>query len=107
MENNNKSGGNFLSGFLIGIIIGAGVVFLLATKRGKKILKAISEEGSENISNILDKIDKSVDMSDESLEESSGEITEDKGSVIREENIINEDKPKIRRFFRGISKRAN
>jgi len=103
MENNNsRSGNNFFSGFLLGALIGAGIVFLLGTKKGKKILKAISEEGAGNISNILDKINKSVDMPDESLEE-EGMLSENLSS---KENVV-KDKPKIRRFFRGISKRVN
>lgn len=117
-NNNNKSGGNFFSGFLLGTLVGAGLVFLFGTEKGKKVLKAISEEGAENISNILDKIDKSVDLPDESLEDPSfastfAKATVDKkasagkGSNDEEEILIKNDKSKTRRFFRGISKRVN
>ena len=48
MENNNhKSGGNFFSGFLLGALVGAGLVFLFGTEKGKKVLKAIGHR--ENV----------------------------------------------------------
>ncbi|MCL5970463.1 MAG: hypothetical protein M1450_03115 [Patescibacteria group bacterium] len=51
MTNNNGShcgGGNkFLTGLMWGAIIGGGLVFLLGTKKGKKIIKMLSEEGIE------------------------------------------------------------
>ncbi len=45
--NNNHQGGGFMNGFLWGAIIGAVVVFLLGTKKGKNILKLVSEESFE------------------------------------------------------------
>ncbi len=90
--NGSGHGSNFFSGFLVGALVGAAVVFLLGTKKGKKLLKAISEEGVENISNILENADKSVDL-DEILEDESS-LSTDKA------------KPKARRFFRGISRHA-
>jgi gas vesicle protein len=111
--NDNKLGGNFFSGFLLGALVGAAVVFFLGTKKGKRILEVISEEGAGKISNILDKIDKSVDLPDESLEDeefsfaASDAATAGKGSNGEEEIPIGKTKPKIRRFFRGVSKRVN
>ena len=99
MENNNKSNGNFFSGFLLGVLVGGFLVFLLGTKKGKKLLKAISEEGLDNLSGILEKEDKAVGL-DEVYEE---EEVAPKKHVIIERDI--EEKPK--RFFRGISRRVN
>lgn len=98
---NNKSGSNFFSGFLLGALIGGVVVFLLGTKKGKRILKTISEEGAENISSILDKIDK-ANLQDELSEDDpmSDEDLSSKETVVK-------DKPKAKRFFRGISKHVN
>lgn len=104
MDNNNNSGNNFLSGFLLGALIGAAVVFLLGTKKGKRLLKAISEEGIDNISNILDGANKTED-----LDEVSGDKKEDilpKREFAVKENPI-ERKPKVRRFFKGISRHLN
>lgn len=44
--NNNSNGGSFNS-FLLGLIIGGGAVFLLGTKRGKELVKTITEGGLE------------------------------------------------------------
>ncbi len=99
MDNNNKSGNNFFSVFLLGVLVGAAVVFLLGTKKGKRLLKAISEEGAENISNILEKVDKSVNLDE--VSETSEELNS------QEEISIEKTKPKARRFFRGISRHLN
>lgn len=50
MTNNNGSNGGgskFMTGLMWGAIIGGGLVFLLGTKKGKKIIKTLSEEGIE------------------------------------------------------------
>lgn len=113
MENNNRSGNNFFSGFILGALVGAAVVFLLGTKTGKKILKAISEEGSENIANLLNKINKSVDLQDEVFEDdpifadASVDKSAGKGNKT-EKRVVIEEKPRVtRRFFRGISRHVN
>lgn len=98
----NRSGGNFFSGFLLGALIGAAMVFFLGTKKGEKILKAISEKGLNDISNIIEKADKEVN-SDEVYEKEEN-IVPKKQTVIGE---TIEQKPKTRRFFRGISRHLN
>lgn len=105
MDNNsNKSGNNFFSGFLLGALVGAAIVFLLGTKKGKRILKAISEEGEGKISNILNKIENSVNLEDESLEDEK--IVAPKKEIVKK--VIVEERPKTgRRFFRGISRHVN
>ncbi len=104
MNNDNnqigiKQGNNFLSGFLFGVLVGALTVFLFGTKRGKRLLKVISEKGAGNISDILEKMDKSINT-DEILEDESAPV-----KMSKEENVIK--KPAVRRFFRGISRHAN
>jgi len=104
MENNNLStnsghGNNFFSGFLLGILVGGFVVFLLGTKKGKKLLKTISEEGLDNLSNVLEKAETTADL-EEVYEE---EETAPKKQVTLKKDI--DDKPK--RFFRGISRHSN
>lgn len=110
MENNNPSAGsgrgnNFLSGFLLGALVGAGIVFLFGTKKGKKILKAISEEGEGKISNILNKIENSVDLEDEFEDEEKIETIAPKREIAKK--VVVEERPKARRFFRGISRHLN
>jgi len=104
-NNNNKSGNNFLGGFLIGILVGAVIVFLLATKKGKKILKVISDDGLDNISNILEKANKAMDPDEMYDEEEREESAPQRQIIAVKKNV--EEQPKTRRFFRGISRHLN
>lgn len=72
---NNNSGSKFFDGFLWGAIIGGGVVFLLGTKKGKRLLKTVTEEGVEGLSEILE-AQMGDDLSDEEIEESEDEEIE-------------------------------
>jgi gas vesicle protein len=105
MDNNNgKSNNNFLSGFLLGALIGGAIVFLLGTEKGKKILKAISDEGLDNLSDILEKADKATNL-DEVFEEEEEQEISPKTELIEKESSDDRRKPK--RFFRGISRHLN
>jgi uncharacterized protein YcfJ len=104
MDNNNsKSNNNFLSGFLLGALIGGVIVFLLGTEKGKKILKAISDEGLDNLSDILEKADKAANL-DEVFEEEEQEISPKTELIAKE---VSDDRRKPKRFFRGISRHLN
>lgn len=108
MENNNSnSGGKFVNGFLLGALIGVGVVFLLGTKKGKKVLKTISEEGLSSIPNILEKVEKFEDIDEDQEVE---RVTPQKKATPAEDELGDESedvRPKVKRFFKGISKRFN
>lgn len=57
-----------MNGLLIGLVLGAGLVFLLTTKRGKKILHALTDEGLESISSMDDlykRLEKAVKVATE------------------------------------------
>lgn len=111
MNNDNQNEGKFLSGFLLGLLVGGFVVFLLGTKKGKKLLKAISEDGVDNIFNILDEANRPEDFQDEELDEIVEKPSFVKAPVGRREFAVKDrsiqEKPKARRFFRGISRRVN
>ena len=101
-------GGKFFNGFLLGLLVGAALMFLFGTKKGKKLLKAISEDGAENISNILEKppfAQAMVDPLSPQASDGHGESEGQREFAIKE--TVTEEKPKVRRFFRGISRRAN
>ncbi len=51
---NNNGNSRFLDGFMLGIIVGALGVFLFGTKSGKNLMKILSEEGLEGISNLME-----------------------------------------------------
>lgn len=72
-------------------------------KTGNRLLRAISEEGADNISNILEKADETI-TSDEKYEEEK-ELAPKRKFTIKE--TLTEEKPKVRRFFRGISRHLN
>ena len=76
-------------------------MFLLATKKGKKILKTISEEGLDKVNDILEKTERKADLEEVYNEEE--EVAVPKREISRREEI--ETKP--RRFFKGISRRLN
>lgn len=102
-NNNNKSGNSFFNGFLLGILVGAAAVFLLGTEKGKRLLKAISEEDIGNISNILKEAE-DVTKPDE-VHKTSQRITPKRETIVKKEYL--ESKPKVRRFFRGVSRHLN
>lgn len=103
--NNNNNGNGFASGFLIGVIVGAALVFLLATKKGKKLLSAISEEGLDNIADLVDEVEdgfgEEEELSEPESVQSSAEETKPKVHTNGETK-----KSPIRRFFKGVPKRS-
>lgn len=104
MENNNPSAGSgqgkFLNGFLLGALIGAGAVFLLTSKKGKELLKTLSEEGLDNISELLREEDQVVNDEEDKLGQEKKEPNGEEGHA----QEINK-KPLVKRFFRGISRK--
>lgn len=105
MENNN-SGNKFFSGFLWGAIIGGGLVFLLSTKKGKKLLQLISDKGLEGLSGLISDNEILDDEYDEDEELAESDKPADR-EVNREvkENTSHNGETKIKRFFKGISKK--
>ena len=97
MENNNQ-GGKFINGFLLGALIGAGAVFLLGTKNGKKILKNLSEDGIGNITDILEQAGE-LEEDDEEGEPTSAKASAGEMKYPVQAREIPK-KPLIRRFFR-------
>ncbi|MEK7534261.1 MAG: YtxH domain-containing protein [Patescibacteria group bacterium] len=100
MESNNNGGNKFLNGFLLGALIGGGAIFLLSSEKGKKILKILSEEGLDKISDLLQE-------QENTMEDDLGEDEAFSVNGESEDNTVKEEKkPFVRRFFRGISKRT-
>lgn len=126
--NNNSNGGNgFLAGFLIGAAIGGVAVFFLGTKKGKQLLKTISEEGLDSISDLAEYVEEEVE---EKIEEKVAPVVEKikevkeevKEAILQEEpeeqmpeasgqpavetNGHTKKQPLHRRLFKGIPKRS-
>lgn len=87
--------GRLSNGFILGLIIGGGAVFLFGTKTGKKLLKKFSEEGWEGLTEILEEVDMG-EYEEEPVEEATnGELKEE---------VPEEVKVSKKRFFKKSSK---
>lgn len=92
-------GGHFLNGFVFGLIIGAALVFLFGTKKGKKLLQILSEEKFDDLKQFLDQME---DEEDEFVEEEIPAEETSNGHA-NPEPIVH--KPVKKRLFRGIRRR--
>lgn len=105
-HSNQSKGPGFINGFLWGAIIGAGVVFLLGTKKGKNILKVISEEGLELSELFSEEVQEDEQPKKEEHHKCKECQTEEKETA--PSNSQNGALAKIahsgRRFFRGTHK---
>ncbi len=99
--NNNENGGKFLNGFLWGALLGGGVVFLLGTKKGKKLLKTITEEGLDGIAGLEDFVEDEVDEYEEPVVVKS-KPKEPSKTVETQDEVVSS----TRRLFKGIPKKS-
>lgn len=96
MNNDNR----FSHGFLLGLIIGGGAVFLLGTKTGKNLLKIASEQGLEGFANLLEEYDlASVEEYEDETKEENKTNGHVKNSFEKEEVEVKES-PSKKRFFK-------
>ncbi len=100
MNNNSR----FSNGFVFGLIVGGGAVFLLGTKTGKKILKNLSEQGWEGLTKMLEEVDLAEYEEEEPLEEVSSTNHQHADEEIKEEVKEEVKGPMKKRFFRKSPK---
>jgi hypothetical protein len=99
----NNHDSKFSTGFLLGLIVGGGAVFLLGTKTGKNLLKIVSEQGLDGLITVLEDYDLAGLEEYEEEEENStesksnGHVKEER--VEKEEN--RQESPK-KRFFKRV-----
>ena len=107
--NDNK----FTTGLMLGIIIGGGAVFLLGTRTGKNLLKILSEQGMDGLTDLLEEynIGDLVNLGDEPKEEVEDSVEEDEEVAQPKENHVKESEPKAeskpapkKHFFKRIRK---
>lgn len=89
-EYKNHSGNGFFNGLVMGAVFGGACVFLFGTKKGKQVLKTLTENGLENFSDITEMFS----------DEDDSDSTDNK--ILKEEDK-SPVKP-LKRFFRGIKK---
>jgi gas vesicle protein len=94
---NQHQGSGFFNGFLLGIVVGAAIVFLVATKKGKKILKLISEEGLDSLENLIKEDELDELMNEENSIEKNGVPEE---PILETNGENKETVAKKRRFFK-------
>lgn len=85
-HHDHHTGGGFSSGLIFGAVLGAGAVFLLGTKGGRKILKTLTENGIDGLG--------LQDFLDETFLENEEE------EYIRPQSPVQPAK----RFFKGIKR---
>jgi hypothetical protein len=101
--------GKFSNGFLLGLIIGGGAVFLLATETGRNLMKIISERGMDGIAEILEEynfegLDETEDDGEVPAEEvQSQESQNEKPSSAKASEEQRESAPR-KHFFKRIRK---
>ncbi len=106
---NNTGDSRFSTGFILGLIIGGGLVFLLATRTGKNLLKIVSEQGFDGFLNLLEEYDiADLEEYEEVEDEENADLREVKpgsnGHAIKKEPAGEEKEastPK-HRFFKRI-----
>ena len=108
MEEKNNSCCKGSNGFLFGMIVGGALVFLIGTKKGRKVLKELSLKGADMIEG-LSSIEDTESLSEE---EDDGAVYEEQ--IDREvEKEKSETKPNPsrnghtfgKRFFKGIKRK--
>lgn len=115
MDHENKHGGSgFFNGFILGLLVGAGLVFLFGTAKGKRVLQMLLEQVEENteLSELLEIPEGEEDEYFDAIEEEPEmELADEPEEDIRHEfqngHKHEEHKPaaKVKRFFRGPSKK--
>ncbi len=106
--NNGHASGGFLNGLVIGVALGAGAYFLIGTKTGKKILKAVSEQGFDNLEGLVGAVTESMscECDGECMCEEEVEKTPRKMATTSHPEHSEEAPKKTgpKRFFKGIKR---
>lgn len=107
MEEHRHHGSGFFNGFVLGLLVGAGLVFLFGTSKGKRVLQMLLDQVEENT-----QLSELLEMPEDEEEELMG--IEEEPVVVHHHHEDHEDheveeplvRPvaKVKRFFRGSKK---
>lgn len=76
MNEPEKSGGGYFSGFMMGALIGAAAVFFFGTKKGKKVAKLMQSEGISGLKD-LKKLAAEIETKGETFAEEAKKVTQE------------------------------
>lgn len=112
----------FFNGFLVGLILGFGLALLFTTKKGRRMIKALTEEGLDSIQELRKRMDSIEVMMDEDIDEdyvkevpalkngeAKKEVKTQKTSEVQEEELEDDEEAdkrgSKRKLFRGIGRK--
>jgi gas vesicle protein len=97
--------GKFSNGFLLGLIIGGGAVFLLATETGRNLMKIVSERGMDGIAEILEEYNfEGLDEVEDEGEVPAEEVHVHSNSEVNHQSSSEEKPAPKKHFFKRIRK---
>lgn len=98
-------GSGFVNGFVLGLLVGASVVFLLGTSKGKKVLQMLLDQVEENtaISELLEMPEDEDAYVGIEEEEEEPEEKMSKSKPVQEKS--QRTVAKVKRFFKGTPKK--
>jgi hypothetical protein len=104
--NNQKDNNN--GGFIFGILIGISVALLFTTKKGRRILKSLLEQGSDKLGDWETIIKETLNEGEDYIDD---DYLGEKPLATESVKLTPEAVPAVRsitrRFFRGIPKKSN
>ncbi|HYK09126.1 MAG TPA: YtxH domain-containing protein [Candidatus Eisenbacteria bacterium] len=103
MNDQRHHGGGFFNGFVLGLIIGAGLVFLFGTSKGKRVLQMLLDQVEENTA-ISELLEMPEDEEDDFVMDARDEEPVEEHRHIHEEESSTRPVAKVKRFFRGSKK---
>lgn len=102
--------GNWSSGFLFGLVFGVALTLLFTTKKGRRIFKALTDEGMQRVSrweDLLERLPDDYTDEEEVLAEDNAEyVVPEKPEMRHVERTNGTTKRVSRRFFKGVPKRS-
>lgn len=103
-EQHHHGSGGFVNGFVLGLLVGAGLVFLFGTSKGKRVLQMLLDQVEENtaISELLE-MPEDEELEEEEMEEPSLEksVAEEPKSAEAKSHPVT----KVKRFFKSAPKK--
>lgn len=101
-----KKGGHFFNGFFWGAVIGGGFAYLLSTKRGRDLLKELTQDGIDMLDNATTPENAEIVSEPEVYEEIVEEASQESPKVIPQDSAERRKEPSKKRFFRKIRTQA-